>query len=181
MGKEFLIVFNVYGSQLLLEVLHLLKDGDSKKVFFIGSVGGKNLPVGTIILPTELIDKTGMVSVDDPGKVTVLPQVKSLQRIRSILRMIHQDWTEGTVASVPCVLHTIGRVKDFVDHKDAVVGIDMELSNFTHFSQKIGFENGALVYVSDNEKHNIISSSRTVQEARRKSLKIATQVATEFM
>lgn len=179
--KEFLVVFNVYGSQLLLEVLHLLKDGESKKVFFAGSVGAKYLPVGALILPIEAIDKTGMVSVDDPERKIVCAEQMSLTRIRSILRTLQVDWTEGNTASVPCVLHDIKRVKDFVERENSIVGIDMELSNFIHFSQKLGLESGALVYVSDNKKHDVISSSRTVHEARRKSLRIITQVAIEFL
>jgi hypothetical protein len=43
-GKEHLLVYNVCGGAMILELLHLLKDGDVKKVFFIGSLGGKDLP-----------------------------------------------------------------------------------------------------------------------------------------
>ncbi|MGQ9597033.1 MAG: hypothetical protein ACUVQY_07795 [Thermoproteota archaeon] len=36
--------------------------------FFVGSLGGKDLLVGTLVLPTKIVDKTGFVSADDPSK-----------------------------------------------------------------------------------------------------------------
>lgn len=40
-GKEFLLLFNIYGAAMTLEALSLLRDGGVKSVFFIGSMGAK--------------------------------------------------------------------------------------------------------------------------------------------
>ncbi|MEM3390082.1 MAG: hypothetical protein QW491_11830 [Thermoproteota archaeon] len=66
-GRDYLLVFNVYGAAVTLEVIRLLKDGGVKRVFFIGSLGCKELPVGTLVLPTKIVDKTGFVAADIPN------------------------------------------------------------------------------------------------------------------
>ena len=42
-GVEYLVVFNVYGASMILEIVQVLKEGNTKKVFFVGSLGGKGL------------------------------------------------------------------------------------------------------------------------------------------
>lgn len=70
-SRDYLLVFNVYGAVMTLEVIRLLKDGGVKRVFFIGSLGGKELPVGTLVLPKKVVDKTGFVALDSPNKQVV--------------------------------------------------------------------------------------------------------------
>lgn len=45
--------------------------------FFVGSLGGKDLPVETLVLPTKIVDKTGFVSADDPSK-----QISPVHRLK---------------------------------------------------------------------------------------------------
>ena len=85
-GKEYLLVYNVYGGAVTLEVLQLLKDGNAKKVFFVGSLGGKDLDIGTIVVPTRVVDEAGIVSVDAPHVQIVEPEEKSLKKLRGTLR-----------------------------------------------------------------------------------------------
>ena len=40
---------------MVLEIVQLLKEGEAKKVFFIGSLGGKELQIGTLVLPTRAL------------------------------------------------------------------------------------------------------------------------------
>lgn len=105
-GREYLLVFNVYGAAVTLEVIRLLKDGGVKRVFFIGSLGGKELPVGTLVLPTKIVDKTGFVAADSQNKQIVEPKEDSLKKSRRVLEDLGQAYVEGTIVSVPCVLHT---------------------------------------------------------------------------
>ncbi len=176
-GREYLLIFNVYGAAVILETIQLLRDGGAKRVFFIGSLGGKDLPVGTLVLPTRIVDKTGFVSADNPNKQVVEPEEDSLKRLRRVLEDLGQAYVEGTIVSVPCVLHNIDHVKRFVEEEASVIGVEIETSTFLHYSQKEGLESYALLYISDNRKHDIISGAKSVQEARRKSLKTITKVA----
>ena len=39
-GVEYLVVFNIYGASMILEIVEVLKEGNAKKIFLIGSLGG---------------------------------------------------------------------------------------------------------------------------------------------
>lgn len=144
-------------------------------------MGGKDLPVGTLVLPTKIIDKTGFVFADKPSKQTVEPKEDSLKRLKKILDNLEEAYTEGTIVSVPCVLHNIHHIKKFVEEETSILGVEMETSTFYHYSQKETLESYALLYISDNKKYDIISGAKSVQEARRKSLKTITKVAMKIL
>lgn len=180
-GKEYFLVYNVYGGALTLELLQLLKDGNVKKIFFIGSFGGKDLPIGTIVVPTRVIDKAGIVSIDSPQTRIVKPEVKSLEKLRNILRDHQIDYVEGKIASVPCVLHNINHIKELVEKESSIIGVEIETSTFYHFSKKENLENYALLYVSDNNRVDIVNQDQKVREVRKKSLQIITRIATEVL
>lgn len=180
-GIEYLLIFNVYGAAMILEIIRLLKDGEAKRIFFIGALGGKDLPIGTLVLPTKIIDKTGFVSLDDPNRQIIEPRKDSLERLREIVKDLSQTCVEGTIVSVPCVLHNIDHIKKFVEENSDILGVELETSTFYHYSQKEHFESYALLYISDNKKHDIISGAKNVQEVRRKSLKAITKIALEIL
>jgi len=180
-GEEYLLVFNIYGAAMVFELIQLLKDGGARKVFFIGSLGGKDLPVGTLVLPTKVVDKTGVVAVDNQNKHVVEPQQDYLKRLREALNNLGADYVEGEIVSVPCVLHNIEHIKNFVEQETKVLGVDIETSIFYHYSQKEDFESYALLYISDNKKYDIISDAKNVQEARKKALRKITYIATEVL
>lgn len=166
---------------MTLELLHLLKDGNVKKVFFIGSLGGKDLPIGTIIIPTKVVDKAGLVSVDNLHKQIVEPEENSLEKLKEVLCNLGTNYVEGKIASVPCVLHNINHIKELIEQESSILGVDIETSTFHYYSQKESFENYALLYISDNKKHDIISQAQNVQEARKNALKTITRVAIEIL
>jgi len=135
-GKEFLLLFNVYGAAMMLEVLYLLKDGGAKSVFFVGSAGAKSLDVGEIILPTEVVDRAGVVQIDTRGKDSVVPPETESRTIEKAL--LDQGWSyaKTKVVSVPAVLHGIDHVTEYIrDEKDTEIH-EMELSTIFSFLQK---------------------------------------------
>lgn len=177
-GKPYLLVFNVYGGAMTLELLQLLKDGGVKKVFLAGSMGGKDLPVGTLVLPTRVTDYAGLVSLDEPSRQIVEADPNSLKRLKEVLNSLGEDFVEGETASVACVLHDIDHIKEAIEQRTSTLGVDLETSTFYHYSRKIGFQNYALLYVSDNKRYDIISRVRNVREARKKAFRTITLVAT---
>jgi purine-nucleoside phosphorylase len=176
-GREYLLVFNVYGGAMILEVLQLLKDGDAKKLFLIGSMGGKDLPIGTLVIPTKVIDKSGLVSIDDPTKQVVEPYQDSLKKLRQVLNQFGEKYVEGETVSVPCVLHNIGHLKSFIEQRTSILGVDLETSTFYYYAQKEGLQNYALLYISDNKDHDIISQAKIAQKSRKKALKTIAHIA----
>lgn len=180
-GKEYLLVYNVYGGAVTLELLQLLKDGNVKKVFLVGSMGGKDLPIGAIVMPTSVVDKAGIVSVDAPHIEIVEAEEKYLKKLRGVLRDLQIDFVEGKIASVPCVLHNIDHIKELVEKDSSIVGVELETSTFYYNSQRDGFENYALLYVSDNKKYDIIDQAQYVREVRKNALRTITRAATEIL
>jgi purine-nucleoside phosphorylase len=180
-GSEYVIIFNVYGASMTLEIIELLKEGGAAKVFFIGSLGGKDLPVGTLVLPTRVVDKTGIVSADEPRKKVVRPDKRTVRSIKKTLKALGKAYVEGEIASVPCVLHNIEHIKGFIEKDPRLIGVECETSAFYHYSAKESLESYALLYVSDNRQHDIISGGKDLREARRKALQAITFVATEVL
>ena len=162
---------------MVLEIVQLLKEGNAKKVFFSGSMGGKELPVGTLVLPTRILDKTGFVAIDDPHRQVVQPDETCLQKLRHALESSRTGYVEGEIVSVPCVLHNIESVKTFVEQEKGILGVECETSTYFHYAQKEKLESYALLYVSDNKKHDIISGGKDLWAARRKSLRKITSIA----
>ena len=180
-GAEYLVVFNVYGASMILEIVQVLKEGNAKKVFFIGSLGGKELPVGTLVLPTRIVDKTGFVAVDDPDKQFVQPEEYRLKRLRRALDDSGEVYVEGEIVSVQCVLHNIEHLRSFVEQEEGVIGVECETSTYYHYTQKEKLESYGLLYISDNKKHEINTGGKNLRNVRRKSLRKITRIATIVM
>lgn len=179
--KNFLILFNVYGASMTLEVLHLLKDGGVRKVFFIGSMFAKRIPIGKLVLPTEIVDKAGIVLVHDPARSVVAPSRSSLKSLKSGLKRLNQPFEEAKIVSVPCVLHGIKSVAEFIENNESIEGVELEASTFLHFSKKLHMTSYAILYVSDNKRVDVISSAKIVRETRRKALRNITKVALDLL
>ena len=180
-GKEMLVVFNVYGGALLLEVLQILREGGVRRVFFVGSMYAKALQIGTLVIPSSAMDKAGLVMVDDPRKIVTKPLATSFEEIRGALEGKGMPYVQGKIASVPCVFHGIDHVKEFVDKSDDILGVEAEVSTFYHFTKKLGLRGYVLLYVSDNRRYSIMSEAKHVREVKRRALMSETQVALEIL
>lgn len=145
-GREYLLVFNVYGAAMILEVIQLLKEGGAKKIFLIDALGGKDLPIGTLVLPTRIFDETGFVSADEPNKKIVKPQEESIKRMKKVLNNLGQAYIEGEIVSVPCVLHNINHIKRSVEENTNIIGVELDTSTFYHYTVKENLESYALLY-----------------------------------
>ncbi len=177
---DILVLFNVYGAAVTLEVLRLLQDGGTREAFFVGSMYARDLPVGTLVLPTKAIDQAGVVALDDPRETGVPASPTALDRLRKALKRANLSYEEREVVSVPSVLHDIGRVNDLLDEKGGT-GVEMEVSTFYYFARKLGLRGYALLYVSDNDTHDVISRADIVRRAKRQGMREATQVAARIL
>lgn len=181
LGKDFLVIFGIYGAAMTLETVQLLRDGGVRSLFFVGSMYAKKLPVGSIAIPIEAQDNAGVMTLDDPTTTHAIPDRRILDYTRSELRRRDIDFTEGRVSSVPAVLHGIVHIVDSVRQDERVIGHEMEVSTFLHFTRKHSMRAGALLYVSDNERHSIISSAKGPTTARRKALRAVSSVAVSVL
>ena len=179
--KKYLILFNVYGASMTLEALHLLKEGGVRKVFFIGSMFAKRIPLGTPVVPIKVVDKAGIVSIDAPKRTTVVPDKSSIKAVKLAFGRLNVRFEEAKIVSVPCVLHGIKPVTRFIEKNEGIEGVEMEASTFLHFTRKLHMSSYAVLYVSDNQRVNVISSAKIVREARGKALRNITNVALHIL
>jgi purine-nucleoside phosphorylase len=180
-GKEFLLCFGLLGAASTIELLQCLKDGGTKDVVFVGSMGAKSLPIGTIVLPTAVIDKAGIVSLDEPARFTISADSRSLTVLRRLLRANRVQHVEATIVSVPSVFHGMQSITTFVRERPEVDGVEMELSTLYHFASKLGISAYAIVYVYDNMKHDIMHRSKLVDETRRRAFQTTQRIALKVL
>lgn len=175
-GKEYVVLFGVYGAAMMLEAVQLLRDGGVSSMYLVGAMGARKLPVGTIVLPVSIEDIAGVVRIDNPRAKLATPNGRMLSLTRRELEARSLPYVEGVAASVPAVLHGIERVSRHLKSRE-FVGYEMEGSTFLHFARKHGVNACALFYVLDNEKHSIIAGAGDVRKARRRALRSVASVA----
>ena len=180
-GKDYTILFGIYGAAMMLETVQCLRDGGVETIEMVGSMGARRLPVGSIVIPTSAVDRAGVVSVDDPEAAPASPDQMMLELTRKELRSRNLPFTEGKILSVPAVLHGIEHLEASLKRADDIVGHEMEASTLLHFARKHGIRAGALLYVSDNDRHSIIAGSSSVVEARRWALGKCASVAVNVL
>ena len=180
-GEEYLVVFNVYGGSIALEVLQLLREGGCTRAFFIGSMYAKDLPIGRLVIPALVVDMAGPPTIDDSRKrvIKLDPDIRS--RIRENLEAREMAYVECKIVSVPAVLHGIDHVLKLVAEDESIGGVEMETSTFNHFSSKLGLKGYPLLHVSDNEKYGVICRAKSVWDARRRALRESTDIALEVL
>lgn len=178
-SEEYLVVFNVYGGPIVLKLLQLLKDGGCTRAFFIGSMYAKDLPIGRLVIPVQVVDMAGPPTIDDSRKDLTELDSEIRSAIKKALAKKGLAYEEHKIVSVPAVLHRIDHVNKLVAEGKDIAGVEMETSTFIHFSSKLGLKGYPLLHVSDNEKHGLISKARTVWEARKRALQTSTDVALE--
>ena len=180
-GQEFAVLFGVYGAATTLETFQLLRTGGVRSMLLVGSMYAKRLPVGSIVIPTQVDDMAGIVRIDDPNAGPATPDEQVLEQMRHELSNRGIKFTEGMTSSTPAVLHGIDHISRAVRRNRKVIGVEMETSTFLHFARKHDVRAGALLYVSDNERHSIISSGKTLRAARLDGLRIASGVAVSVL
>jgi purine-nucleoside phosphorylase len=82
---------------------------------------------------------------------------------------------------VPAVMHGIETVKRTIKNEKGILGVELEVSTFYHFTQKSNMRSYALLYVSDNEKHGILSGTKNSRQASHRALRKITKIAFEVL
>ncbi len=164
-----MLCFGVYGGVATMELLQCLKDGGARTVVFVGSMGAKKLPIGTIVLPAAVVDRAGIVSLDDPNHSITHADPVAVKTMRLVLKANGIRYEEATIVSVPSVLHGVESILSFVKGRHDVAGVELELSTLYHFAKKLGIRAYALVYVYDNAQHSIIDRPESLEKVRREA------------
>ena len=180
-NREYLVCFNVYGGTTTLELLHLLRDGNVRSAFFVGSMGSDSLEIGQMVVPEEIVDRAGIALMDSPDSGIVEVDERSVRAVELALKRVGTPFVKGKTASVPAVLHDIKSVKRYLSESRDILGVELELSTFHYFGRKLGLKAYGLLYVWDNPKHDIISGPRSIWRKRMRDLGLATDVALDVL
>lgn len=165
-ASEYLVIFNVYGASITLEILQILKEGGVENVLFIGSMFSKNYDIGEYLLITEVIDRTGLVHVDTNGESNVMVNPVFIDQLSKFYHKQSTNFQKAKIMSVPCVLHGIESIHKELGDDDSLEGVEMELSTFYHFGQKLGLNLYSFLYVSDNPSHHMMTTNLSIRELR---------------
>ena len=178
-GEEFLVVTNIYGGAMMLETLQILRDGRARKVFFIGSAGGKEQEIGTIIIPERVLDYAGIVQLIK-NKREISQEKKRVKEIERELRRINHPYEKGVVISVPAVLHDEKELIKKFESDSSIRAVELELSTFIYFSKK-WFKSYAAIYISDNQEKHLLEEERAITRKRLKAIRILGRIATRLL
>jgi purine-nucleoside phosphorylase len=179
-GMEYLVIFNVYGASVTLEVLKILKEGSVENVLFIGSMFSKNCDIGQYLLIREVIDRTGLVSLASGSSDAVQVNPKFRQRLETYFQENNIRYETAKIMSVPCVLHGIEHIQLELKEDDTIEGVEMELSTFYHFGQQMGLNLYSFLYVSDNPTHHMMTTNIPVRELRKERMELLGRLMLEF-
>jgi len=173
---EAIITFNVYGAATTLEVIRILQDGGVKNIGFIGSAFSKKGKIGEQLLITKVFDQAGVTRMDGVNIITRDEEHIKVQQ--DFLEERRVAYTKATIASVPCVMHNIDNVRDFVG-SEQVDGVEMELSTFFHFTEKANMYPVANIYVSDNPAYPVLDDDKN--QLRENGMILSSQLAIDLL
>jgi purine-nucleoside phosphorylase len=173
---EFLVIFNVYGAALTLEVMRLIHQGGAQNVSFVGSAFSKTDEIGQQLLVTAIYDQAGIVRMD--GVEKIVREEQELNYQRKILENNNSQFSEVLLCSVPSVMHNIENVKTFVNREE-VDAVEMELSTFFYFGKQQKMKTSAYVYTSDNPHNSLIA--KDTKRIRYEAMTLSSKMAIEHL
>jgi purine-nucleoside phosphorylase len=178
--EEYLVVFNVYGGAVTLEVLRILKEGGVENVLFIGSMFSKNLDIGQFTVITEVLDRAGLVQIDTGKNTTVSVKEEYIQHLEQFYQYHKIDYHKARIMSVPCVLHGIEHLHQELSSDDTLEGVEMELSTLYHFGQKLDLSIYSFLYISDNSDHHMMTTDLSIRELRLQQMNLLGELMLKF-
>ncbi|HLC51774.1 MAG TPA: hypothetical protein VJI98_00850 [Candidatus Nanoarchaeia archaeon] len=176
-GKEYPIVFNVYGAPALVDVLTEMHDGGCRNVVLVGyAYGGfKNLEIGEIVLPSMSYHFDGIYHALKLDKKAEVPD----KDLRNILKELLDKYVEGVNISVPAVTFQLPHI----EYKELdPITVEMETAACFSRSKEIGIRSAAILVISDNKKDSINDDRKKEirRSAKEKVLKLVIENLEQF-
>jgi len=156
-GKQYPIVFNVYGAPAMLDVLTEMYDGGCRNVLFIGyAYGGykQNLGVGSVVIPNRAYHFDGIYSTLDPQRVLATPDKKLTALVKGFFNKKGIEYHVGPNISVPAVTFQLPHANKRY-RRIKPLTVEMELASCLSRSRDIGIRATGILIVSDNRSSSI--------------------------
>lgn len=173
-GKELLVIFQIYGSAFVLDILRILNEGGCKNVIAVGQCGTKrNIPLTSIIIPSKVKCMDGITNIANPKINFTYPSKTLLERIKQILKKERIPFYTGPTISVPCLQHKISFIEKESENRK-YLAIECELSAFLYFAKEAGMNAAGILVVRDNPKITLHNHPKKRYLGRLNGVKIAT-------
>ncbi|MCY3411583.1 MAG: hypothetical protein INQ03_08140 [Candidatus Heimdallarchaeota archaeon] len=178
-NEEYMVIFNIFGGSLTLDMLQLMKKVGVERAIFVGLMYSKYLDVGTQVLVKDVYDRAGIMTLDSDSDL-VSQKEERIERQRLAYEHMQIPVKYATIVSVPAVFHNIPSVMKFIEN-DYIEGLELEMSTFYYFALKIGLEAYAFQVVSDNPQHSLLNREKTLRELRIEGRNLAGRVALKMI
>lgn len=179
-GKEFLIVFHIYGAAFTLDILRILHEGGCKNVIAVGQCGTKkDIPVTTIILPSKVKCMDGIINIANPNIDFSYPNKFLFNKTKQILKAKRIKFYIGQTVSVPSVLHKISSIERKSGNQK-YLAIECEMSTFLYFAKEMRMKAAGILVVRDNPKITLHDHPKRIYLGRLRGVEIAVETLRSF-
>ncbi len=163
---EYILVFQIVGAPMIIDILHILKDGGVETVVFIGAALGINptLEVGDCVILTETQALEGVLQFLENTSYSY-PDNNLSTDIMVILDKKELAFTKVKVVSV---ISSFAQTNWKCFDNDVDV-LEMETSCLFHYAKKLDMKSVAVLIISDTKDHKIYYSQ---EERYKKMIKV---------
>ena len=148
------LVFNIIGSSVVIDITHVLSQGGTKELYFLGFAGtDRDCEVGDYFIPTKVRCLDGLTQYYEPGIKYVDVGDKAHQKVIDLMQ--NTRYHTGISASVPSFFHDNLEVKLALANELDIMAIEMEASSALYFCNRRGIECLPLLTISDNKKTEV--------------------------
>lgn len=149
---KYLLMLRIYGAPMVIDLIHILKEGQVEKVIFIGAAFGfgTNIKIGDIVLPSQVQALDGILTTFEATSYTQ-PNNDLLQLLTDVFGKEKMKYKKGKTVSIPSVFTKIDR--NLFDSD--VLALEMETSTFLYYTARETIKSVAILVISDTEKHKL--------------------------
>jgi purine-nucleoside phosphorylase len=149
---KYLLIFQVFGAPMIIDLVHVLKDGGVEKIIFFGSAYGINdsLMVGDCVIPVNAQSLDGVLQTVENVNYSI-PDENLTHAIKNILNLSGEKCIMGKVVSVPSVFvkPNSGLYDDDLDV------LEMETACLFYYTKKLNIRSAGILIVSDTINHKL--------------------------
>lgn len=152
---KYLLIFQVFGAPMIIDLVHILKDGGVEQIIFFGSAYGINdkLVVADCVIPIKAQSLDGVLQAVENVNYST-PDENLTHYIINILNLCGEKCIMGKVVSVPSVF-----VKpNSMLYDDDLDVLEMETACLFFYTKKLNIKSAGILIVSDTINHKLYHS-----------------------
>ena len=172
-SNTFPIVFNVYGSPAMVDLLAVMHDGGCRNIIFLGAAYGgfKKLEIASLVIPKKSYHFEGIYHPINPDKKVSLPDKNLVIKLKEILNKEGLKFEEGTNISVPAVTFQMPHANEEYKKLNPTT-LEMELASCFSRAKEMGIRAAGVLWISDNRSSKIGDTKKKKLRIEKKKMLI---------